>query len=76
MIFIAPTSIDVLRDRISKRNTETIEQINKRLDIAEKELSCIDLYDYIIYNNELETAVQDLIHIINTEHNKDDKKEK
>ena len=57
-IFIAPPSYDVLKQRLVDRNTETQAQINKRLSSARKEISSADgLYNYVVYNYNLENTV-------------------
>ena len=57
-IFIAPPSYDVLKQRLVSRHTETKEQINKRLLSARKEISSADgLYNYVVYNYNLENTV-------------------
>lgn len=57
-IFIRPPSLEVLRTRLTKRQTETHEMIEKRLAWAQKELEVADQYDYQIINDDLETAYQ------------------
>lgn len=52
MIFIAPESRDVLKDRLTGRGTETPEVINNRIAIAEKELRACLMYDYITVNRQ------------------------
>lgn len=57
-IFIAPPSYDVLKQRLVDRHTETQAQINKRLSSARKEISSADgLYNYVVYNYNLENTV-------------------
>ena len=57
-IFIAPPSYDVLKQRLVGRHTETEAQINKRLSSARKEISMADgLYNYVVYNYNLENTV-------------------
>lgn len=52
MIFIAPESREVLKDRLTGRGTETPEVINNRIAIAEKELRACLMYDYITVNRQ------------------------
>lgn len=66
-IFIAPKSIAVLKRRLFKRSTEDESVIKKRLLIAHKEMQYIDMYDYFIINDDLETAVKDIKSVINAE---------
>lgn len=60
MIFILPPSLEVLRERLEKRGTESPEQIAGRLTAARRELREAPWYDYIIVNDVLEEAVADL----------------
>ena len=64
LIYIAPPSIDVLRDRLLKRGTESIEKINQRLEIAKKELEEVDFFDYVIINDNLEETINDVKKVI------------
>lgn len=59
-IFIAPPSIDVLKERLLKRSSETDKQMATRLSNAEKELAEIDRYDHVVVNEDLEQAFSDL----------------
>lgn len=63
-IFITPPSLAVLKERLVNRATETAESLEKRLGAAEKELACKDRYDYLIENDDLETAVDQLLSIV------------
>jgi guanylate kinase len=69
-IFIVPPSMEILRDRLVRRATDSIEEINKRLTIAQNELNYIPSYDYLVVNDDLEVAVQDVIEIIRAEENR------
>lgn len=64
MVFMLPKSIDVLRHRLEKRGTESPETIEKRLRQAAREITFAPEYDYVFFNDDLETAVNDLKSII------------
>ncbi|MBQ5590626.1 MAG: guanylate kinase [Clostridia bacterium] len=64
MVFMLPTSMDVLRQRLVKRGTEDEETIEKRLKQAAREISFAKDYDYVFFNDVLEDAVNDLMSII------------
>ena len=64
LLYIAPPSIEVLRERLIGRGTETEEKINERLKIAEKELKEVDFYDYVVVNDDLDTATEEVKNII------------
>ncbi len=55
-IFIQPPSIEVLRERLISRATDTPEVINDRIARAEFELSFSDKFDVVIVNDDLATA--------------------
>lgn len=63
-IFIQPPSIEVLKERLQNRGTETPETLNKRLSKAEYELSFANQFDKIILNDDLKTAQQEIVSII------------
>lgn len=66
-IFIIPPSFSVLESRLRGRGTDDEEMISKRLEIAMQELERANEYDYIIENDVLEDAVDELICIIRAE---------
>ncbi len=67
LIYIAPPSIEVLKERLISRGTESIEKINQRLEIAEKELKEVDFYDYVVINDDLDKATDEVRNIITKE---------
>ncbi|MDD4232184.1 MAG: guanylate kinase [Candidatus Cloacimonetes bacterium] len=69
-IFIIPPSMDVLKERLIKRGTDSMEDIQRRLDTAKKELHCINDYDYLVINDNLEIAINDVMSIIRAEENR------
>ena len=70
LIMITPPSIEEIRNRLIKRNTETIEKINLRMERIGYELDKKDLYDYAVVNDVLDIAVSDIEKIIKDEKNK------
>lgn len=64
LIFIAPPSIEELRKRLIQRNTETETDLKKRIERAEMELSYAGKFDYVVYNNDLESAKEEVKKII------------
>lgn len=57
-IFLQPPTLEELRKRLTYRQTESAEVIEKRLSWAEKEMSVAVLYDYIIVNDNLKIAYE------------------
>lgn len=66
-IFIIPPSLKVLENRLRSRATDSEEAISKRLDIAFTELQRAYEYDYIVENDVLEDAVNDVMSIVRAE---------
>jgi guanylate kinase len=58
-IFIKPPSIDELKIRFKKRETETADKINMRVAKASAELATAPLFDVIIENDHLEKALDE-----------------
>ncbi len=69
-IFLRPPSIDELRVRLAKRQTESSEAIEKRISWAAHELTLADKYDYQVVNDDLDIAYQALRSIIIAEEHK------
>lgn len=59
LIFIAPPSFAVLRERLEKRGSETPETIERRLARAKMEMEMAEVYDHIIINDDLDTSVKE-----------------
>lgn len=59
-IFILPPSMEVLQERLQKRGTESTEKMAGRLVAAQGEIAEAVWYDFIIVNDDLEEAVEDL----------------
>lgn len=66
-IFIMPPSLAILRKRLEKRQTEAVDVLEKRLGEAVREIKCAERYDYIVINDALEEAVDDVCAIISGE---------
>lgn len=55
-IFIKPPSLEVLRERLQNRLTETPESVETRLAVAEKELKMEKFYDFCVVNDDINAA--------------------
>ena len=55
-VFVSPPSPEELENRLRSRNTDSEETINKRMEKARWELGFAPRFDYILVNNDLETA--------------------
>ncbi|MFM1961521.1 MAG: hypothetical protein RLZZ172_366 [Bacteroidota bacterium] len=65
-IFIAPPSIEVLKERLTTRGTDTSDTINKRINKAAEEISQKIHFDHIVLNDDLETATAAVLSLICT----------
>lgn len=63
-IFIMPPSLDDLRKRLEKRGSDDEQTIEKRLRAAAEEMACRHEYRYIIVNDRIERAAQELLTVI------------
>lgn len=63
-LFIAPPSLETLRERLVKRGTDTPEAIEKRVAKAEKEMLYSGNFDKILINDDLQTALNEVEIII------------
>ena len=63
-IFIAPPSVEELRNRLRGRGTESEEVINNRVSAASKELEYKKFYKFVVINDKLEDAVEEIRQII------------
>lgn len=64
LIFIAPPSIEELKERLRNRNTESEEDLIKRFDRIDLELSYKDNFDFIVVNDDLESAINKVKEIV------------
>ena len=64
-IFIKTPSLDILRERLKKRLTETEESLEKRISKAEQEISYAHSFYIVLVNDVLEDAQQQIVNIIN-----------
>ena len=69
-IFILPPSMEVLEKRLRGRGTEDEATVRKRLEKAREEIPHAKDYDYVVFNDRLEDAVEDLRAILRAEKRK------
>ena len=70
LVMVVPPSVDELKARLKGRQTETDEEIEGRLARMEYELSHKDVYDYILVNDDLEKAIEEMKTLLDNEKNK------
>jgi len=66
-VFLLPPSLDALRQRLFRRESEKEDEIARRTEIAKREIARARTYDYVILNDMLDDAVGDLRAIIRAE---------
>ena len=66
-IFVLPPSLEVLEMRLRLRGQDSSEAITRRLAAAREEMGHVDEYDYVIINEKLDKALQDLACIVHAE---------
>ena len=67
-IFIAPPSVAELEKRLRSRNTESEEELQKRLGMARSELASWRKYDYLIVNDSIDEATGNFIALLKALH--------
>jgi len=67
-IFLLPPSLDVLKQRITGRGTESDELIQSRMTVAAEEMNLLQHYDYAVVNDEIEAACYRIESIVTAEH--------
>ncbi|QMV46521.1 guanylate kinase [Wolbachia pipientis] len=66
-VFILPPSMEELRLRLQKRNSDDASEIERRLAEAQKEISKRNKYDYVITNDDIDKSVEEISSILNKE---------
>ena len=66
-IFVLPPSLETLETRLRHRAQDSPEAITRRLAAAREEMNHMNEYDYVIINEELDKALQDLACIVHAE---------
>ena len=69
-IFILPPSGNALSVRLHTRNTDDPAEIRRRLANAPGEVAKLKLYDYVVINDDLEMAYEQIYHIVQAEKQK------
>jgi len=67
LVFVLPPDVGVLLDRLRARGTEDRESMSRRLRSAVAELGEVETYEYVIVNDDLDSAVRAVSAIIDAE---------
>ena len=63
-IFILPPSLEELKSRLSGRGTDSAETIARRIAAARDEMRHVDEFDYVIINDDLQQALENLTSVV------------
>ncbi len=64
LVFVRAPSQDELRRRLAKRGSETPEQVETRMRTAERELRLVNDYDFVVINDDVRRATDELVRIV------------
>jgi guanylate kinase len=67
LVFLYPPSLQELCSRLQHRGTEKLDTQKKRLDCVKNELAAVNDYDYLVVNDDLDKAVEQILHIWHAE---------
>ena len=70
LLFVTPPSAKELKARLVGRGTESMEVIESRMKRAAEESEGVEAYDYLIINDDLDVCVEEMHHVIQSEHNR------
>ena len=66
-IFVLPPSFETLKARLRGRNSDTDEEIARRLETARREVTAVDEYDYVVVNDDVDRCVREIDAIMTAE---------
>jgi guanylate kinase len=65
-VFIAPPSLEALRTRLVGRGTDDQQEVERRLQVAERELAAQSEFGHVVVNDRLEEALDELVQVVRT----------
>jgi guanylate kinase len=63
-VFIQAPSVEALRQRLINRGTDSLEAIEARVAKAAEEMTYADKFDYVLVNDDLETALKEAEQVV------------
>jgi guanylate kinase len=66
-IFVLPPSFEILEDRLRRRSKDSDVQIQRRLAVAQQEVAAVAEYEYVVINDDVDSAVARLRAIVEAE---------
>ena len=67
LVFMVPPNLEELGNRLTNRGTEDKDTINMRLRRALEEMELVDEYDYLVINETVDQATEDILTIVEAE---------
>lgn len=67
LVFLIPPNLEELGKRLTNRGTEDKDEINRRIHRALEELELVQEYDYVVINDTVAQAVEDIQSIVRAE---------
>ena len=65
-VFITPPTLSELKTRLTNRSTDSLDVINRRLQMARLEIQRVSEYDFLIINDVLDKAADELLQVAHT----------
>jgi len=66
-VFVMPPSLEELENRLRRRKTDAESQVAIRLRESKQEVAASDEYDFLVVNNKLDEAVEEVKQVIEKE---------
>ena len=66
-VFLAPTSLKILEQRLQKRGADSSEAVQKRLSMARQEIAHWKSFDYLVISTSVEEDLRRMLCIIDAE---------
>jgi guanylate kinase len=66
-VFIAPPSLQALRNRLIGRGTDDGEEVERRLQVARRELDAQSEFGHVVINDRLDDALERLVEVVTAE---------
>ena len=63
-VFIVPPSAGEVRRRLIARESEEADEVARRIEKGREQMKCSYIYDYVVLNDDLDQAVEDVYHIL------------
>ena len=73
LVFVLPPSADALVERLTERGTEGEDTVARRIENARGELEQASQFDYVVVNDDLEQAIDEVRSIVSAESRRTDR---